>query len=389
MKFAIAFGILAALVALVILAQPGPKDKTAPAPEILTVDRFIFIARNGTPEQLQRALGETERMAIDLNKPDHIGRTALTEALLNGMDANANLLLDAGAGATLAGRQGYTPLILAGNNGDPALVQRLLAAGANPRRANDAGVTALHTAGRSTAENEPLTQIVGALLQAGADPNAADNDGYTPLMVCASRGRVDPMLLLINAGADVNARNNAGLSAIAYAVMSGDFSSRAAWEIDLSQPGEDAARRLGFLALALDQTDSLGAVRLLLNRGADINTQDNYSTSPIMRAAGLGNIDRYRQIIADAGGDPDLPDAQARLKELVRAAHADQIVLALRNADAYVNLPNSIGADAMTVSRDRTDPVGKLIHGLLLEGKRVTQDDVTPRTPEPGDDSEN
>jgi|GEM_PF-3495472 len=385
-KIAIALALLAGLVTLAIMADSNQLDRTAPAAEPLTVDQFIFIAKAGAPEELQAAIDS----GFDINEPDRLGRTALTEALLVGANANALALLEAGADVRLAGREGYTPLILASNNGDLDLVNTLLEKGADPRRANDIGVTALHTAGRSTAELIPLTQIVGALLKAGADPNAADDQGFTPLMVFASRGRVDPMILLLDAGARINQKNELGMSAIMYAIMSGDFAIRAGWEIEPGQPSDAAAQKLGVIALALEQADSLGAVRLLLSRGADINYRDDDGGwTPIMRAAGLGDIERYRKVIINAGGNPDTPEAKDRLDKLVKLSRADNIVLTLRNADAYVNLPNDQGADALTISRARIDPVGKLIHGLLLEGKRVTQADVTPGTHEPGDDPGN
>lgn len=371
-KIAIALGLLAGLVTLAIMADSDQIDQTVPTTEVITLEKFIFIAKTGTPEELQAAL----KANIDINEKDRLGRTALTEALLGGANANAGVLIEAGADVSLAGREGYTPLILAGNNGDLALIEALLEKGANPNAVNNAGVTALHTACRSTADNEALSQIVGALLAAGADPNAPDAQGFTPLMVCASRGRLDPMKLLLDAGAKINDRNNTGMNAITYAIMSGDFASRAGWEIDLQNPSAGSERQIGFLAIAIEQADSLGSVRFLMGKGADINIQDNGGWTPIMRAAGLGNIDLYKQIITIAGGDAELPAAKEKLGELVRLARADQIVMSLRNADAYVNLPNNVGADALTISRNRIDPVGKIIHGLLLEGKRVTREEL-------------
>ncbi len=385
MKIAVAVGLLAGLVTLAILAETDPKAKTKPATPIQTLQTLIFNSRNSLPAEVIATI----ESGVDVNGVDSLGRTALTEALLLGRLDNVDALLEAGADPSQAGRDGYTPLILASNAGNVGMIETLLSKGADPERATPAGVTVLHTACRSTAEDEPLNQIVAALLKAGADPNAKDAQGFTPLMVAASRGRVEPLRMLLDAGAKINATNTSGLNAITYAVMSGDFASRAEWELDLSNPSESTVRAMGLLVMAIQQSDSLASVRLLLGRGADINIQDAGGWTPIMRAAGIGNIDRYRLIITEAGGSVETDAAKDQLKMLVKTAHGDQIVLALRNADAYVNLPNNVGADAMTISRMRSDAVGKLIHGLLLEGKRVTAADVTPRTPAPASDPDN
>ena len=383
MKIAVAVGLLAGLVTLAILAETDPKAETKPAAPIQTLQTLIFNSRNSLPAEVIA----TVESGVDVNGVDSMGRTALTEALLLGRLDNVDALLEAGADPSQAGRDGYTPLILASNAGNVGMIEALLSKGADPERATPAGVTVLHTACRSTAEDEPLNQIVAALLKAGADPNAKDAQGFTPLMVAASRGRVEPLRMLLDAGAKINATNTSGLNAITYAVMSGDFASRAGWELDLENPNERTIRSMGLLTMAIEQTESLASVRLLLSKGADINIQDAGGWTPIMRAASIGNIDRYRRIIIDAGGNVETPEAEDQLKGLVKKAQGDQIVLALRNADAYVNLPNNVGADAMTISRMRSDSVGKLIHGLLLEGKRVTAADVTPRTPDSDPDN--
>jgi len=370
LKIAIVVGLLAALATVVFLADAARKDYTTPAAEPVTLQRFITLARTGTAEQVAEALDS----GIDINRRDNMERTALTEALLAGKNDTARLLIDAGADVTLKGRQGYTPLINAANTGDPPLVRELLEQGANTNRTNDRGITALHAACRSTATDEELAAIVDTLLEAGANPQAADDQGFTPLMVAASRGRAEVMGKLIDAGADINARNQAGMSAIFYAVMSADFFYRSTWELSEDETGEQALRRLGVLAVALEQADARAAVRLLLGHGADINTRDAAGWTPLMRAAALGDIERYALVIQRAGGDPEAPEVLSKLEELVKESGAEGVVLALRNADAYVNLPNNDGIDALAISRSREDTTGKLIHGLLLEGKRVPLD---------------
>ena len=74
-----------------------------------------------------------------------------------------NALLDAGARPNGFTRYKITPLTLAAQNGNAALVERLLVAGADPDTASEEGQTALMTAARNGS-----VAAVRALLKRGA-----------------------------------------------------------------------------------------------------------------------------------------------------------------------------------------------------------------------------
>lgn len=65
---------------------------------------------------------------------------------------------------------------------------------------------------------EELKKILEA---ADTDPNAVDSSGQTALHLCADRGHVDCMTVLIKAGANLNAGDNDGITALQAAVISG------------------------------------------------------------------------------------------------------------------------------------------------------------------------
>ena len=79
-------------------------------------------------------------------------------------------MIAAGADVNAANDNGVTPLALACENKNDALVERLVTAGANPNAATATGETVLMTAARVGS-----TAAVTALLDRGANPNAAES----------------------------------------------------------------------------------------------------------------------------------------------------------------------------------------------------------------------
>jgi uncharacterized protein len=157
-------------------------------------------------------------------------------------------------------------LVEAAGAGDLALVQSMLAAGAdvNARDGLDAqnqkhGITPLMLAAA-----EGHTEVVRALLAANANPNIGQYDGTTALMNAAENGRVEVLKLLLAAKADPSPmwKQGGGRSALVKALM------------------------VGHLDTAL----------LLVEGGADVNANTNYSESAL-RLAALGNTPRHEALV--------------------------------------------------------------------------------------------
>ena len=100
---------------------------------------------------------------------------------------------------------GSTPLQWAVYRDDVAEAQRLLKAGANVKLANNYGMTPMILA--SEIGNPAMIKL---LLDAGADANSANLDGQTALLAVARTGNVEAADLLVKAGAKVDARENFG-----------------------------------------------------------------------------------------------------------------------------------------------------------------------------------
>ena len=98
---------------------------------------------------------------------------------------------------------GWTPLQVAGAQGDLATVGSLLDCG-GVNKPGDHGGTALHQAAGSSGKPE----VLSLLLKAGANLEARDADGDTPLSWAAEKGQVEAAGLLLKAGAKPDSRNN-------------------------------------------------------------------------------------------------------------------------------------------------------------------------------------
>ena len=258
----------------------------APATDL----RLIQAVKNRDGESV-RTLLKQRAPAIDVNAAQGDGATALHWAVHRDDLAIADLLLRAGARATVTNDTGATPLHLACTNRSAPMVERLLAAGASAGAALLNGETVLMTCARAGD-----AASVKALLARGADVNATEREHkQTALMWAAAQRHPEVVRLLIEAHADVRARSltypqtvvgeqtqRAGREELNYTVLRGGatpllFAARvgdAESAALLLKAGADAndAQPDGVSALVLAAHSGNGAVAaLLLERGADPN----------------------------------------------------------------------------------------------------------------------
>ena len=169
----------------------------------------------------------------------------------------------------------------------PAIVAPLLARGFDVNARDPRGQHALYTAMR-----EGSTQVAELLLRTpGLQPNAINAAGETLLMMAALRGQINAMQRLIALGAEVNRE---GWTPLHYAASG----------------------------------ESLAAVTLLLERGAEIDARAPNGNTPLMLAAGFGSIDAA-ELLIKRGADASLHN-KAGLDAAEYARRGDRDALALR-----------------------------------------------------------
>jgi ankyrin repeat protein len=218
----------------------------------------------------------------------------------NKMVAEEPELLDA------RGPEGSTPFMYAVLYTDAAMLERLIKQGADLNKRNDAGATALIWA----ALDLEKTRV---LVTHGADVNARSEDGRTPLMVAAGRPGGAPIVkLLLAHGANPNPTSNpsAESSPLLEASLAGDAEAmqalldRGAEYKDTggfalaNAAGADCTKCVDLLVarnldamqytIALQQMavlDDPNLIRVMLQRGADVNAPDPTGRTALMYAA--------------------------------------------------------------------------------------------------------
>ena len=147
---------------------------------------------------------------------------------------------------------------------------------------------------------------VKTLLKNGADLQARDESGDTLLMAAALNADVAVLELLLKAGADVNATNQAGATALLRAATSEDKTRLlVATGADVkvrSHTGNDA------LILAARQAGNSRTVKYLLDQGVDPNVMNLFGATALMSAAAADDLDSVR-LLLDRGANVNLrPD---------------------------------------------------------------------------------
>lgn len=219
-------------------------------------------------------------------------QTALMWAAAEGHTAVVDALIEAGADFRKAIRSGFTPLFFAVREGRTAVTRRLLAAGVDVhgtmqiKRRRGKG-PAKGTSPLLLAMENGHFDLAVVLLGAGADPNDS-RTGYSPLQTLSwirkpdkgdsessnpppiGSGRLTSLQFarkLVAAGADVNARKQ----------------DRSGGRRKISVPGTTA-----FLCAA--GTADTALMKTLLELGADPKVNNAQNRTPLMMAAGMGEL---------------------------------------------------------------------------------------------------
>ncbi|VDK65945.1 unnamed protein product [Onchocerca ochengi] len=215
-----------------------------------------------------------------------------------------------------------SPLHYAAGFGKVDCVRALLAAGANISQADDSGLVPLHNA-----SSFGHIDVVKILLENGADTNVSDHWGFTPLHEAAIWGKADVCVLLLQHGASVLSENSDGKTpqdladGDAKAVFTGDY--RKEELLQAAKIGDEESllscltpfnvnchaatgRKSTPLHLACGY-NRVRAVKILLEKGADVQAIDIGGLVPLHNASSFGHLEVV-SLLLEAGADSQAED---------------------------------------------------------------------------------
>jgi ankyrin repeat protein len=356
-----------------------------------------YAVLNNQPDLVERLL----RAGADADARTRYGVTPVYLAAVNGNAQITTMLLEAGANANELYREGQTVLMTAARTGDVATVALLLDAGAEVDAREDwHGQTALMWA---VAQNHAA--LVPLLVARGADVNARSRQeewerqvtdeprekwlppgGMSPLHFAAREGCADCIVPLLDAGADINAVTPKDISPLLIAIINGHYD--VAWELveagadvnindDTNRSPLYAAVHFNTMPesnrpspdVYVNAHTSLDLIRLLIEKGADVNVQLNQIAPYRLK------LDRGADAMLVAGTTPFLRAAKSadiEVMQLLLANGADPALATVRGINPLMTAANLGTAESDTTGRYKTEAqIIEAISICLAEGLDV------------------
>lgn len=276
----------------------------------------IIALKNGATEILDYLV---KQQRVTLGNKEQMLKTAVSAGSLasvkylvsKGADINALLVINA--------ERSSTPLMISANRGDLDIVKYLLDKGAKLETQDTDGVTALAYSVRDdnlevvrylvakganlnvkgSYKETLMHQLVGTddakvfnyLVESGADINQTNDSGNSPLYYAAWFGRLDYVTTLVRHGANITKQD------IERAVMSSQLEITRQL-LDNAPPGLLTAETLVELLYSAAGKESVEMVKLLVERGANINGHSGSRQETALMAASMyRHLDTVKYLI--------------------------------------------------------------------------------------------
>ncbi|KAM3936443.1 ankyrin repeat domain-containing protein 42 [Leptodactylus fuscus] len=305
-------------------------------------------------------------------------------------------LLWHGANITDVTTKGWTAAHLAAIKGQDACIQALILSEANLSAKDDRHCTPAHL---SASHGHSFT--LQTILRSGADTNSPDINGWTPVHYAAFHGRLGCLQLLVRWGASVEEIDHNGNTPVHLASMEGhlhclkfllskvlSFTHALETRNNKGETPRDLARRfykekiiqyidgveyerdhpeesenLAFPAHVAALKGDLVTLRNLIESGIiNINERDDRGSTPLHKAAGLGQVECIQWLL-EMGADYNITNEAGETPKDVAKRFAQISAVKLLGGGAYEDSEEEITED---------DPLFFERHGV--EGSTDQQD---------------
>ncbi|CVL11227.1 related to ankyrin 3 [Fusarium proliferatum] len=220
--------------------------------------------------------------------------------------ATMQVLLAYGADVNARDYRGQTPLMLAVTWASIDEIRFLIRQGADATAQDQEGNNSLH---KEMEKSKAMSEVVRLLLENGTRADAHSKSGQTCLHNLAFWGEItssigDIIQLVTSHGADINANNDAGNTPLHVVAQHRDVEALSTFA---DQPGLNfnACNHLGKTPLhivAMRHPPRIRRLAILIGKGADINSLDHGSRTPLDDAIEGGHKEVI-QFLIDKGGD--------------------------------------------------------------------------------------
>jgi ankyrin repeat protein len=246
--------------------------------------------------------------------------TQLIEAVKEGNLPSVKTSLANGADIKVKNRKGDTLLFLAIEKGHTEIVGFLLDNGFGINDEDPIGRTTLLAAAYCG-----HTEIVKLLLDKGAEVNPKNDYGFTPLMAAADNGYLEIVKLLLDKGADVNTKHKTGNTALIGAAERG-----------FPRTGLFPKKRTE--VNPQEQNNRMEIVKLLLDKGAEVNAKNENGYTALIAAAEFGRTEIVK-LLLDRGADINARtnEGLTAIEQAKRASRTDTVQF-LQKAGAKVGI---------------------------------------------------
>jgi len=193
--------------------------------------------------------------------------------------AVADALIRAGADVNAGSKSSFTPLMFAAQQGDVDSIRTLLRAGAKLNDFEPGTVTPLIIAAAMV-----HVDAVNLMLDNGADPNTADWRGYTPML-----------LVVRDSHYGLDLANKDKIVTIVKSLLAHGANPNFRLKQPKAITTNDVSLDGGTALLLAAEVNNTGVVRVLLDAGADPNITTDQGMTPLIMASGGGtDIQRAR-----------------------------------------------------------------------------------------------